>query len=613
MEVVLVSTPWPLYDRPSIQLGTLKSYLRTHVPDAKVQGLHVFLQVAEGIGYKVYHAISKRTWLAECVYGALLFPERKERIEKLFYGEAGGKAQLRDVDFGVLTSHVKEVSDSIINTVDWARCSLVGFSICLCQLTSSLYFMKRVKKAFPRLPVVAGGSMFSGDHSRALLKMFPEVDFVINGEGEVPLTELIGHLRDAESMDDLPPISGVVTRRGDNTARLASLNQLTNLSVLPPPDYDDYFSLVNTFAPGRTFFPTLPAEISRGCWWRSTKDSTDEKGEKGCSFCNLNLQWEGYRSKEVAQVVSEVDHLTRRYRTLSISFVDNLLPLKHSEEFFHRLAGLKKDLSLFGEIRATTPRKVLQAMKAAGIGEVQVGIEALSTRLLKRLRKGVTAIQNMQIMKDCEELGISNTSNLIIRFPGSDFQDVAETLRSLEFAFPFRPLKCVPFQLGLGSPVWRERETFGLKSVSNHRHYGILFPERLCRSMPFMIQSYRGDVGYQKQLWRPVINKVLAWKKGYNALHHGPSSPPVLSFRDGRDFLIVRQRRHGSDTLTHRLVGTSREIYLFCRKHRSLKGIVSRFPEGGEDKIRSFLKMMVEKKIMFEEGGRYLSLAVRVR
>jgi hypothetical protein len=48
--------------------------------------------------------------------------------------------------------------------------------------------------------------------------------------------------------------------------------------------------------------------------------------------------------------------------------------------------------------------------------EVQIGIEALSSRLLKKLHKGTRAIQNLEIMKNCEMLGIRNISNLILQF-----------------------------------------------------------------------------------------------------------------------------------------------------------------------------------------------------
>jgi len=245
--------------------------------------------------------------------------------------------------------------------------------------------------------------------------------------------------------------------------------------------------------------------------------------------------------------------------------------------------------------------------------EVQIGIEALSTRLLNKLNKGTTAIQNIEIMKNCEMLGIQHSSNLIMHFPGSDQEDVAETLQNLEFTFSFRPLRMVHFWLGLGSYVWQDPETFGIKAVFNHGNYAGIFPPDVVESMQFTIQAYRGDLGYQKRLWQPVKKKLKDWKKAYAKLHQGPKHEKILSFRDGRSFLIIRQRRLNGEPLTHRLEGTSRVIYLFCQKHRALKRIIDRFSSVPSDRIEPFLKMMVDKKLMFRENDRYLSLAVAER
>jgi hypothetical protein len=283
-----------------------------------------------------------------------------------------------------------------------------------------------------------------------------------------------------------------------------------------------------------------------------------------------------------------------------------LLPLKTSRAIFKQIKTLRKDFCLFGEMRATTPVRDLCEMHAAGMQEVQIGIEALSTHLLKKLNKGTTAIQNIEIMKHCEMLGIRHFSNLIMHFPGSDEEDVAETLQNLEFTFSFRPLRMVHFWLGLGSPVWQYPENFGIKAVFNHGNYAGIFPPDVFESMQFTIQTYRGDLGYQKK-------KLKAWKKAYVKLHQGPKHENILSFRDGRSFLIIRQRRLDGEPLTHRLEGTSRAIYLFCQKHRALKRIIDRFSSIPSDRIEPFLKMMVDKKLMFRENDRYLSLAVPER
>jgi len=270
---------------------------------------------------------------------------------------------------------------------------------------------------------------------------------------------------------------------------------------------------------------------------------------------------------------------------------------------------LKKDFRLFAEIRAGTPAAELAVMRDAGIQELQIGIEALSTSLLKKLNKGTSAIQNLETMRDCEALGIVNTSNLILQFPGSDEQDVAETLRNLEFALPFRPLQTVNFWLGQGSPVWQNPGAYGIKAVFNHPNWSRLFPDEVFRSMAFMILSYRGDRGIQQKIWRPVKKKIASWQKSYRELRQGPILSPILSFRDGGGFLIIKQRQRQTDPIKHRLVGTSREIYLYCQQHRSLKNICERFPAFAEE-IIGFLKMMTDKKLMLEERDKYLSLAV---
>ena len=245
--------------------------------------------------------------------------------------------------------------------------------------------------------------------------------------------------------------------------------------------------------------------------------------------------------------------------------------------------------------------------------EVQIGIEALSTRLLKKLHKGTSAIQNLEIMRNCEALGVVNSSNLILHFPGSDVQDVEDTLRNLEFALVYRPLKPVGFWLGFGSPVWQNPHTYGIKTVYNHPNWACLFPPEIFQSIRFSIQACRGDRSHQKKIWQPVKKAVKRWQNDYTELHKGFIKSPILSFRDGRNFLIIRQRRARAEALNHRLEGTSRQIYLFCRKHRSIRRIRDEFPSFPEDKILAFLKMMVDKKLMFEEDDMYLSLAVPIK
>ena len=618
-KIALISTPWPLYSRPSIQLGALKAYLQTNDPNLQVDAHHIYLNLAESIGYRLYHEISQRTWLAETVYAALLYPQRYEAIERLFNQETRPQSIAKEIGFKKLTTTVKRATSTFINSCNWGDYLLAGFSVSLCQLTSALYFIRRIKQKFPEIIVVIGGSSLSGSTTQSFFEIFAEVDIVINGEGELAFSQLVKSLNKSTSLAATPAIHGVINPKDKQADQAkANFNQMKELSRLPMPDYDDYFSLLKSFKSQSGFFPTLPIETSRGCWWRGTSASAQTtpltvEHPMGCAFCNLNLQWSGYRTKDPLQVVEEIDQLTTKYKTLSVAIADNVLPRKTSKELFENLKKLKKDLHLFSEIRATTPFQELKVMKEAGLQEVQIGIEALSSSLLKKLRKGTTTIQNLEIMRDCELLNITNISNLILHFPGSSEHDVAETLGNIEFAFPYRPLKAVSFWLGYGSPVWQNPQLFGIRAIYNHPNWSRLFPPEVSRSLQFMIQAYRGDLGFQKKIWQPVKRKIESWQKAYIQMQKEKPQSSILSLRDGRDFLMIRQRRFHRDPINHRLVGTSRSIYLFCFHHRSLRRIRSQFPMFAEDKIIAFLKIMVAKKLMFEENGRYLSLAVPVK
>ncbi len=602
----LVSMPWPLFNRPSIQLGSLKSYLKQSSGHIRVETDHIYLNTAAAIGYEVYNEISKRTWLSECVYAALLYPQRIDAIEDLFFKEAHQNKVLSKLDFRTLIKTTRQVTDETLSVVDWQEVGLVGFSICLCQLTASLYAAKWIKSKSADTIVIAGGSTLSNPDCRKYLSVFNHFDAIVSGEGELPLHELVSHLIRHGRTDNTQSLFGLVTRHTPDTTE-SDFFQMPNLNNVPTPNYDDYFKTLKTLPQDKRFFATIPVESTRGCWWQGRPHANQTKG---CAFCNLNLQWCGYRQKTTEKVVADIDVLTTRHQTLSVAFMDNVLPPGSTKNLFSKLQRLNKDLKLFSEIRATTKPDELVQMRSAGMREVQVGIEALSTRLLKKMNKGTTAIQNLAVMKQCEALGLQNLSNLMLHFPGSEAADVSETLETIQWARIFRPLKPVTFWLGLGSPVWQDNKQYAIRSTGNHPHYNVLFPKHITTEVLFPIQTYRGDRMYQRKLWKPIETILRDWHRYYEDLHTYPQTDPIVFFQDGGTFMIIRQRRRNKDPWQHRLTGTSRKIYLFCQVIRPIRRIMHEFPEVREDQLMPFLNMMVDKRLIFEEQGEYLSLAV---
>ena len=607
-KVLLVSAPWPLFNRPSLPLGALKAYLACALPNLAVQACHLFLPVARALGYQPYQRISRRVWRAEAVFAALLYPDRAEQAEALYRGtRRPGSGALPD--FKAVVNQVDDITERWLAGIDWPALSLVGFSISFCQVTASLYLISHIKARCPDLTVVVGGSSFCGQQSAALLAVFPQIDYLVAGEGERPLVELI-RLLDAGGPQAGMTLPDGVLGPAAGPAVGRRMSQLDRLDDLPMPDYDAYFEVLAGFALEERFFATIPVEASRGCGWR--RRSADGRF-RGCAFCNLNLQWQGYRTKPAARVVAEVDRQVRRHQVLSVAFADNAFPASQAGAVFDGLHALGLDLSIFAELRATTAPDLLARMRRAGLDTVQVGIEALSSRLLEKMNKGVRAIDNLFLMKQCEALGIVNASNLLLHFPGSDGADVDETLRVLEFARWYRPLKTVRFWLGLESPVYRHPRQFQIQSLGNHRHLKKLFPAPVAERMRWMIQGYRGDRRRQQRLWRPVERAVRHWQHTYTALQQRTEGKPTLSYRDGGRFLIIDQVQPDEPPARHRLTGVSADIYRFCHSPQPIDAITAAFPTHDARQIEAYLRSLQAKWLVFAEKEVFLSLAVPVQ
>jgi ribosomal peptide maturation radical SAM protein 1 len=585
--VALVSMPWPILNRPSIQLGALKSFLKAD-ENINVQTFHPYLEVAKLIGPDAYHFISLESWVSEALYGAVLFPEKRDNARALVHKEL--KNRSNKFNFDTVCQQLEEHINQWIERNDWSAFQLVGFSVCFNQLISSLTAASFFKKKYPDLPIVFGGSSCIPEMAPGLFDHF-SIDYMIGGEGENPLFHLCQMLQG--KVAEMAP--GIYSRGEKINYECISVNQV-DLDQLTLPDFDDYFSEMKAFYPEQPFIPTIPIEFSRGCWWGK------------CVFCNLNLQWKGYRSKTATTMIEEVKGLTQKYGSLDFTFTDNVLPYKDGRLFFEKCRVLKKDYSFFGEIRANQRGTYLQTCKTGGLDSIQVGIEAFSETLLKRLKKGVSVIENIAIMRDAAAYGVTLDGNLIIDFPGSTVKEVEETLNVLDFVLPYHPLTTASFFLGHGSPVDYDCTQYGITAVMPHANMKKIFPEEILADLSCLVKGYRGDRQHQRTMWNPVKKKVKRWQE-FHAKQE-KSCRPLLSMRDGGDFLLIRQVMENGKVLHHRLRGVSRSVYLACCEINTLGNIEQQFETLSEMAIVSFLNDLVNKKIMFSQDHKYLALAI---
>ncbi len=593
MHVTLISMPWTIFYRPSIQLGALTAYLDRQSDDIHLTCLHPYLSAANAIGFESYRMVSNNPWAGEALYSALLFPGNRPQAKKLFYRE------LPELDdrFEQLTDQLTNHFTHWLDQQDFSDCDLLGFSICFSQLVPSLYCAKRIKKLYPALPIVFGGSTCTSAVGTGLLDAFSQVEYLVTGEGEQPLADLVRHLRSKAPLPANVMQRSSFGRIQHSPQGCGQNREQRNLNRLPTPEYSHYFQ--EMVALGLSFIPELPIEFSRGCWWNK------------CSFCNLNLQWCGYRYKNHHKVYAEVTELVDRHQCLDFFFTDNALPPKKARSFFHRTAADTIDLRFFAEIRIPKTVEECRVYRQGGLRVIQVGIEALCDRLLQQMCKGTTTIDNIHAMKMAAAFGITLEGNLILEFPGSTKEDARQTLAILADVLPYRPLQAATFFLGDGSPVSSHPQDYGIKAVTTHPNNRLLFPENILNKLDLPVKAYRGDRVIQRKRWHPVRQAMVAWA-AFHANRKNPTQP-ALAMRDGGSFLLIRQERPNQPTLHHRLKGLSRDIYLACEQPIAKKKLLQRFKTIKEAQLTAFINDLCTKHLMYSNATHCLALAVNMR
>ncbi len=599
--VLIASMPWALSYMASIQVGALKSFLKEN--GVKAEGGHWFLPVANHLGFGAYGELCyPHLSDGEALYAYLLFPEkrdsllsdehlrRKFRILQGKYGTGSNPKFSLTEDF---FERFAEVNNSILDRYNWSEYRLVGFTLNFGQTLASLYMAREIKLRSPDTKIIFGGSEACGDLGKSLLNEFSFLDYCCDGEGELPL---LGLCRALESDGDVGKINGIMPRSEELLSNGNHSGQMPKMTI-PVPDFSDYFDEIATLGLNpNNVTACLPIEGSRGCYY-------------DCSFCALNLQWDKFRAQTPEMVALTISQLSSRHKLLDFFFVDNIAP-KTSKKIFKRVEDLGLDLRFFYELRTDINRDTLSQMKAAGLTRVQLGVESLSSGLLKKFNKRARVIDNLQGMKFCEEFELSTCGNLIVEHPKTTQIDVEESVRNIEFCTAFRPPNAfAPFDLEFGAPDYEGLSPQWLSIDGNHEEYLRLYPRPIFERLNLLRKKYTSKA--ESIDWKPLYDAVEKWKYTYesNTASLGTRTRHLALF-DGGAFVRIEDRRSGT-LRVHVLEGIYAELYRRASSIARIESVVESVNSGlCRSGVEDAINKLVDMRLMFVEDDDCLALAM---
>lgn len=618
-QVVLVNMPFGNLLTPSIGLGLLKAGLTAAGIPAKVFNFQ--FKFAELIGHQEYKEIYAKTHTeqlaGEFIFASSLFSSPwAQKVDEYVHEVLGSN--------GKGTTNVPSYSDtqlqSFKNIIISARekmdgflehCleevinvspKVVGFTSLFHQHIASLCLAKRIKTDRPDVFTVFGGANCEASMGAETMRQFDFVDAVVSGEGDLVFPALVSRVLNGEP---LTTQQGVFSRRRPALTVLSqqprNTQMIENLDSLPFPDYDDYFAQLDRSSLSFTRSPSLLFETSRGCWW----------GEKHhCTFCGLNGETMAFRSKSGGRAFNEFKFLTNRYPECSVNVVDNILDMNYFKDFIPMLADLKAGVNLFYEVKANLRKEQLKLLLEAGICEIQPGIESFSDDVLRIMRKGVGALQNIQLLKWCKELGLKVYYNLIWGFPGEAAEDYAAMTDLIPLISHLQPpVGEGPLRIDRFSPNFEQAELFGFHNLLPHPAYSYVYPFDIdvLSNLAYFFIAKNGGTDNVMEYTKPLADEVQRWRSD----HH---KSELFFIEKGDRLLIWDFRPVAVEELTV-LSGHDKFSYMACDQAKTalqvetLSRTLSDREPIPEAEIRNALDSLTERGLMIRQRDSYLALA----
>ena len=339
--------------------------------------------------------------------------------------------------------------NDIVNQIE-NRNRIFGFSLFHTNANKIFDIAIELKKRRSDILVFVGGYLATSSHE-FIFRDCPAIDFVVLGDGEYPLRDILIQLRSGKNICDVESIVTRVDKRVKKPS-CADINKLP----WPDRDYIEMMSIDNRYIMARI-------SSSKGCCGN-------------CTFCQCNSfsklagvnRWQGRSSIDV---FNEIKYIYLNYGVRSFSFNDGSIedPGEYGKERLIELCDMliaypvKFHFQCFvrAESFGETDGILLKKMRAAGFSHFLVGIESANESELRLYNKRATVVDNEKIISTMIVNDIDYTAGFILFNPYSTL----ETLRMNHiFLTKYHLYHCCALQLEIyyGSEIYKIAEESGL-------------------------------------------------------------------------------------------------------------------------------------------------------
>ena len=494
----------------------------------------------------------------------------------------------------------------IIEKYQLIQYDVIGFTSMFEQQLAAIALGRLVKKLNKDVTLILGGPNCEYPSSFILSEELSHFDYIISGYGVSAMIQLLQFLL-KEDTKNLWKIKGLYSRNINKQRADLQVNykqyyygEPYGLNDILSIDYTDFYhSYYNKL--GLKNKPIVFFETSRGCWWAE---------KEGCTFCAINGNEKKYTCMSSQKAIEYFNLLFKSNHGKSNFFwaTDSTLPLHYLDEVF---PFVKKDSQqrIFYEVRADMTKAQIAKLRRNDIRYVQVGIEALSTPILKLIHKGTTAFTNLIFLKLCCEYEINVLWNLLSGIPGEEdttYLDYFKLIPLLKHLSPPSGIWSISYQK---NSILSQHEKDGLQPVTRLLENLYPFPKESIKSMAYYYELLNNRKIYSKKKIKTIYEismLINQWKASWIDASR-VNRPRLYMYEKQGQYILVDSRF--DNEITYSLTGQEAKFLIYLNMPRSLDEIITYEPHRSIEMLQKFQSL----QLLFEENKTYLSLACRKR
>jgi ribosomal peptide maturation radical SAM protein 1 len=459
--------------------------------------------------------------------------------------------------------------------------SVIGLTTTFAQTGASVALINAIKKINNNTVTLIGGANCEGRMAKGMASLSEHIDFVFSGEAETAFAAFLSRYLSSGEL----PQQRIITCRG-----------VEDLNTLATPTYDQYVTQYRYFvANTRSTTPlgnlTLPYETSRGCWWGA---------KNPCRFCGLNGTLHSYRQKSPSRIMQELRLLTEHYPAREVYMTDNIMPNEFYCGLLQTLHDEFKGIKFSYEIKANITPAQLKVLKDTGFLHIQPGIEAISTPLLRRMRKGVLAWQNIRLLRFARILRLEVSWNLLLGFPGDQTEDYVETMHLITKITHLQPPRNVtPINIDRFSEYFDNADQYGIDNLRPLPAYSEIYPEwvDLSRIAYHFTGDFESPVLQNLELAKSIVHLCHEWNRRWQENDDRPQSPTVFLQPHTHELFLLIDTRIPSNTKTSMI-----------NRETAMAILVDRLQRKNPPKLISETQWGLDEDLLLMLDDRYVSI-----